>query len=379
MTGRKSEVMEPIFFPDYKNSILNVTNSILHHYGAKTFHPTLPLLDQVLTRNYRNVVLILVDALGESILKKHPESGKTLANDVQSVISSVFPPTTVAATTSVLTGLSPLETGWIGWSQYVKEEDKTVVFFTNKDYYNESYTFNYPVAERFVLVENIYSLIQKSSPDVKTLEIFPAFREPHHDTFQKECETIVRETNEPGRHFIYSYWDKLDTNLHEFGPDDPAIDPILSAIDSGYAYLKNHISADSVIIVIADHGQVAVTPLPIRDYPDLWETFVHAPSVESRATAFFIIPGQESKFESLFRQYFGKHYVLYKTDDVLSMNLLGYGNPHPKLKEFLGDYMGIAIDHHYFKLNSDSFVMKGQHAGLLAEETLVPLIIYEKK
>ena len=38
-------------------------------------------------------------------------------------ITSVFPPTTTAATTSMLSGLNPNEHGWLGWDLYFKKED----------------------------------------------------------------------------------------------------------------------------------------------------------------------------------------------------------------------------------------------------------------
>ena len=47
-------------------------------------------------------------------------------------ISSVVPATTTASTTSMLTGLTPVEHGWLAWDLYFKKEDKIVTMFTNK-------------------------------------------------------------------------------------------------------------------------------------------------------------------------------------------------------------------------------------------------------
>lgn len=371
--------MKPILFPDYKNSVLNVANSILKYYGCPVMHPSLITIDERLNRKFRNVILILVDALGDAILDKHPQESSHLKHDKVSTITSVFPPTTVAATTSVLTGLPPITTGWLGWMQYVKEEDKNVVFFTNKDYYNESTEFSYQVANKYVPIKQIYEIIEEHNPDVLTKEIFPAFRDPEHDSFLKEMQSVVKTCKEPGKHFVYAYWDKLDYTMHEVGPDAQETKDVLKLIDGGYLYLKENLPDNSIVFVIADHGQVAVSPIEIREYKDLWDTFSVAPSIESRATAFFIKPDRKTEFESLFLEYFRDKYVLYKSEDVLKMNLFGFGKKHPKIDEFIGDYLGIAIDNYYFKLNSGPFTMKGQHAGLLAEETVVPLIIFEKK
>ena len=60
-----------IVFPDYNNSILNFSCSILNHFGAKVHHSTLSCADQILCKNYKNVVVILLDGLGINILEKH--------------------------------------------------------------------------------------------------------------------------------------------------------------------------------------------------------------------------------------------------------------------------------------------------------------------
>ena len=60
-----------IIFPDYNNSILNFSCSILNHFGAKVHHNTLPYVDSILKKNFKNVVVILLDGLGINILEKH--------------------------------------------------------------------------------------------------------------------------------------------------------------------------------------------------------------------------------------------------------------------------------------------------------------------
>ena len=371
--------MKPIFIPDYKNTVMNVSCSILKHYGYPTKYDTILLCDRLLAKNYRNIVLILIDGLGESIIERYHDVTANLRRDHVDTISSVFPPTTAAATTAVLTGEPPVVTGWLGWSQYLKEEDRSVILFTNKDYYDDSISFSEHLADKYVPVEQIYSKIKKVAPDVKTKEIFPAFKEPLHDSFMKQCQTIIKTIDEPGRHFVYVYWDKLDYNMHAEGPASDLVKTTLAEIDNSYGYLTGNLPDDTIIILIADHSQVGVLPIDLSEYPDFTSTFLHWPSIESRATAFFIKGDQKPIFESLFVKYFGKHFILYRTEEVLGMHLFGYGAEHPRLREFLGDYLAVAIDEYHFRFRSDTFVMKGQHAGLLAEESLVPLIIHEKK
>ncbi|MDD3123156.1 MAG: alkaline phosphatase family protein [Candidatus Izemoplasmatales bacterium] len=369
----------PIVFPDYQNSILNVTSSILKYYGVSTHISSNQLLDKELQKKYRNVVYILVDALGVETLRRHEPVSKSLNKDFKQTITSVFPSTTVAATTAVLTGLPPITTGWLGWCQYVKEVDKSVIFFKNQDYYNDSTVFNQNMSNLVAPVKKIYDLIEDVNDNVKTVEIFPAFSQSEHNTFMKQCHTIVSTCKEKGKHFIYTYWDQLDFIMHETGPGSIEANKMLESIDKGYHYLTESIEDDTIIILIADHGQVEVCPIELRKYPKLWDTFIHEPSIESRATAFFIKPDRKAEFEEKFNHYFREYYMLLTKEEVLKMDLFGYGKKHPRIDEFLGDYLAIAIGHFYFRLSTDKLIMRGQHAGLLKEEMQVPLIIHTKK
>ena len=46
-------------------------------------------------------------------------------------ITTVFPATTTAATTSIATGLNPVEHGWLGWNMYIEPIDETITLFRN--------------------------------------------------------------------------------------------------------------------------------------------------------------------------------------------------------------------------------------------------------
>ena len=376
---KEGDNLYPIVFPDYQNSILNVTSSLLKYYGVSTNVPSNPVLDKVLVKKYRNIVYVLVDALGVEILNRHKDVSTALNNDFVQIITSVFPSTTVSATTSVMTGLPPISTGWLGWCQYVKEVEKSDIFFMNKDYYSESTVFEENIANKVAPVKKIYQLIEEADSSVHTLEVFPAFAQPEHDTFMKECITVVETCKKKGKHFIYTYWDKLDYIMHETGPGSIEVNQMLASIDKGYQYLTKNLEKDTLVVLIADHGQVEVCPIELRKYPSLWDTFVHEPSIESRATAFFIKPEKRVEFEDMFNHYFRDYFMLLTKAEVLAMKLFGTGVIHERIDEFLGDYMAIAIDHYYFKLAEGKFVMRGQHAGLLKEEMQVPLIIHSKK
>ena len=57
--------------PDYDNCLVNLSNSILKAFGAETTAPTLAMADKLLEGGRRNVVLLLMDAMGISVIEKH--------------------------------------------------------------------------------------------------------------------------------------------------------------------------------------------------------------------------------------------------------------------------------------------------------------------
>lgn len=117
-------------FINYKNCLTNLANSILKYFDIKTYHETLEILDKVLKENNsKNVVVILYDGLGARIIDKVLGEKNFFNDNKLCEIDSVFPSTTTAATTTVMSGLNPSEHGWIGWNVYLKEIDKTVTLF----------------------------------------------------------------------------------------------------------------------------------------------------------------------------------------------------------------------------------------------------------
>ena len=122
-----------IFLPNYDQCLVNLANSMLSHFGAETSSPTLPMADRYLSKDYKNVVVLLLDAMGISILEKHLSPDGFFRSHLAGSYSSVFPPTTVAATTSVLSGKYPSETSWLGWDEYFPQLGKNVTVYLNRE------------------------------------------------------------------------------------------------------------------------------------------------------------------------------------------------------------------------------------------------------
>ena len=97
--------MKKFIMPNYEDSIVNLACSIRKYFGLKNNNKTLEDVDKLLEeRKPRNVVVILYDGMGANLIKRIlPNS--FLAKKTVRKISSVAPATTIASTTSMLTGM----------------------------------------------------------------------------------------------------------------------------------------------------------------------------------------------------------------------------------------------------------------------------------
>ena len=102
---------------------MNLSNSILSKFGAPTVGKTLPLVDNLLKKDYKNIVVLLLDGLGTCIMESNLKEDGFLRTHFIESISTVFPPTTVAATTSVMSGLQPIEHAWLGIFNSIEEAE----------------------------------------------------------------------------------------------------------------------------------------------------------------------------------------------------------------------------------------------------------------
>ena len=123
-------------FPDYQNSILSAASSRLHHYGVETAHPGLASVDQALSLPCKNKIMIILDGMGSEFLRRMLPQDCFFRRHYQCELSSVYPCTTTAATTTLLSGQSPAEHGWIGWSCWFKEFGRSVDLFLDRDSLN---------------------------------------------------------------------------------------------------------------------------------------------------------------------------------------------------------------------------------------------------
>ncbi len=243
-----------IMHPDYNNSILNVTATILKSYHAPSLYASIKVLEEVLDHHPKHLILILLDGMGINIINRYLEPEDFLRKQIKKTITSVFPPTTVAATNAVLSGLPPFSSGYLGWVQYFKHEKTNQIVFLNQDFYDSSRVFDEILREKYLTYPTLYEQIQMHSPLVKTYELFPSFRQNGFETFKKQVDYAVEISKRDEENFSYVYWTQPDFIQHDFGTESEETEKILKSLNEQAERLSKEINQDSVILIIADHG-----------------------------------------------------------------------------------------------------------------------------
>lgn len=368
-------------YPDYTNSNMNIACSILNYFGCDPHHETLDVLDRLFAeRKPRNVVFMLFDAMGISIINRHLSDSSFIKKHLVHTLTSTFPPTTVAATTSINSGLQPIETGWLGWITYFKEIDKNVITFFNSIQNTHDSAYPEHLAYSCIPYKPLSVQIREKNPDVQTLAVSPFTPNPLDRTIisksvEFSCNTILETTRQDGRHFVYSYWPDPDSSMHEQGVDGDGIRPILEDIDRNLEKLSSQIGVDTVVIVTADHSQLNSKWVYLCDYPELQEMLVRPHSIEFRAASLTVREGMQKQFEKRFNEVLGEHFILMSHKEFLESGLLGTGTPHPRTDGFVADFVAISKDEYCLGDFHEDGDLIGMHAGLTEEEMLVPLII----
>ncbi|MCL2107542.1 MAG: alkaline phosphatase family protein [Oscillospiraceae bacterium] len=366
-----------IFLPDYHNSILGIPNSLLAHFGAKPHHATLPVLDERLRRGYKNVVLIVLDGMGMDALKAHAPDGFFMRNCVAG-LSSVYPCTTTSAITTFHTGLAPIEHGWLGWSLYFDEIDKCVDSFSGRESGTDRPAAKHNIIEEAIGYKDIYQQIEDANPAVECCRVSP-FDKYNATTGKTICKHLKALCKKKGQRYIYVYHFQPDMDMHDTGCYSESVNEKINSLEKQIERLAGRLK-DTLLIVTADHGLTDITAFLIEDYPDLEECLSVRPTREPRSLSFFVKPEYKSVFPARWNKHFGDSYQLMTGEEAFASGLFGTGTPHPRARDFLGDFVALATGDNmlwYRNEKGEAHKFKACHAGLLEKEMVVPLILIE--
>lgn len=364
---------------NYHECLTNLACSIRKYFGLDYKHNTLSYIDEILEKiQPKNIVTILCDGMGANILDRTLNYGDFLLENKLKSITTVFPATTVAATTSMMTGLNPVETGMLAWDMYFKDIDKVITTFIGSEKSDQDHV-PLPEAvkyrEEHMITKTIMDEINEKG-EYKGYTVSP-YGDTPYQTIDEMYEIIKNKCKEPGKKYIYAYDTEPDSTMHKLGCDSEEAKTLIRETSHRIEKLSSEVE-DTIIFVVADHGHINVKHIFLGDYPDIIDCLKMNTSFEPRNVNFFIKDGKKEEFVRLFNQYFSEDFDLYPMDEVIKSRLFGDGEENSIYRDALGDYLAIAKTDKAI-IYGGSTPLISQHAGYSDDEIYVPLILIKKK
>lgn len=366
---------------NYNECLTNLACSIRKYFELEYNHNTLEYIDSILEKsNPKNVVMILFDGMGSRILDRTLDDDSFFIQNRYKEITTVFPATTTAATTSIRTGFNPVEHGWLGWTTYIKPINKTISLFLDSEKDNDNICEEYLEIKKTILkpkfITKEINNNNNNNNKYKAIELFP-FGENRYNGLDDMISKIKEECSKDGRKYIYAYDDEPDHTMHDYGPDSEIVKKLIQERNDKIRKMCDELD-DAVVFIVADHGHIKVDNIDLTDYTDITELLERTTSLEPRATSFKVKDGMLNIFEERFNFYFKDYFKLYKKEEIIKSKLFGDGIENPIFYDAIGDYISIAEESNKALLYGDHPLVS-QHAGYTDDEIYVPLIIVKKK
>lgn len=365
-----------LVYPDYENCLTNVTCSIMKYFGLKPLHKTLPFVDELLAKNYKNVLMLVFDGMGEVIVKNNLPSDSFLSKHIKHSVTSVFPSTTAAATSSLRSGLNPCEHGRVGYHVYIEKLNQVVTLFKNEIRETKEPAAPYNVMDTLLPCEDVITQINRAGK-YKAYSLLP-FGDGAYKDLNEMGKRIQKLCRQDWQKYIYAYHEEPDSTMHDKGADAPEAKVWMKTINDFAQKLTSKLE-NTLVIILADHGHLNNQEWDIDEAsPELIKLIEGNISMEGRACSFRVKKENRAEFAKLFNKTFGRDFILLTKDEVLQKGLFGDGYHCPNFEVSIGDFLAIAVKNRFLELHKRKEDMLSHHAGLVYDEMMVPLIIVEK-
>lgn len=356
-----------LFFDEKKN-LVSLSNSILSYYGVAPFHDTLKELDSILKeKNRRKICLILLDGFGKAIQEKYEEACPFIRSKPYLSLTSVFPPTTVAATTALVSGKYPCETGWLGWTEKFDCYDvPAIMFYQQLD--DKDHTSMKHSSYELCPYEDIFSILNRHSVKADKIQSFLYPELSISQYFDKANDLLSKND------FLYVYHTDPDGLLHAYGVGSKEAKESIEQFDEAISSFVRK-NPDTLFLLVADHGHKNTKFFEIDEHKDFFECLKYPfYSLEGRASFFLIKDKRKEEFLSLAKKYYDEHFYIYTKEEVIQNHIFGYGKEANRFKEVLGDFLLISKDESAFHKKGDAY-LASHHAGSSKEEREINLSI----
>lgn len=379
MSNKNGDEFMKYIKPNYDESIVSLVNSIKKYFGLTTDKKTLSSVDELLKKeHYKNIILVLYDGLGYNILKRNKDICPFLNKHLYSKIASVFPPTTTAATTSVLTGVDPVVHGFLGWEMYFKDYDDVVTLFLNTSKTTGKKIDGYPGTMNLLPYEAIPQMISQIDGCLGS-DVSP-FGNVRYESFNLDemNENIKTICKNGKKNFIYAYYENPDAAMHEEGVNSKKVKDVLKKIDHSFQNLCDSLE-DSLILMIADHGHIDCSSIVLSDYEEIFSMLKGTTGLDSRTVSFRVKEEYLDVFPKKIKEILKDDFLLLAHDEIIREKWFGSGKKNKYFEDAIGDYVAIGIGNKCIRYDDSCNTYKSHHSGITEDEVYVPLVVVKRK
>jgi Type I phosphodiesterase / nucleotide pyrophosphatase len=376
--------------PDYAGGgLVNLIASLVEACGGAPRHAPLAALPARELAAARNIVLLIIDGLGDRYLCGAGAGGALLARR-KGALTSVFPSTTASAITTSYTGWAPLEHGLTGWFTlfgeagcvgsplpFQRRGDKAPLGVAPGRLYRAPSLLD-SLARRSIVVsyrpilDSTYNLYHCGHAERRAYDSLDGLIE----------QTVAAVKSGPEPKFVYAYWPEFDALSHRFGNASPEARAQFASIDAAFGDLMARLAGtDTRVVATADHGfvdSVGADALDFADAPGLSALLRYPLCGESRIAFCHVQQGRVPEFMRGARSWLGERARVCASEELAAEGWFGRGDAHPRFAERIGD---VALLMHGRATVKDWTPGEprhrhlGHHGGASEDEMLIPLIV----
>ncbi len=352
------------------------------------------------------VVFIILDALGylqlREALDADPQASfQRLAQAGMLVpLTSVFPSTTSAATTTFATGRTPIEHGLLGYELFLREFSRAsnMILLSGRGAKRSGELvdlgLNYdtfvpvPSVAQRLAVEGIptFAMLPYTILDsgLSKLQYRGAQMVPYLNSADMWVGVRHLLTARPGPALVSVYWPGVDSAAHHYGPDTE----MTRAEIRNLAYSLGRELLDdlppsarrrTLLVISADHGQMRSQPqdaVELARHPDLAQRLLFAPTGEARTAYLYARQGEKANVLDYVRQTLAEQFAAWDSDAAFASGLFGpAASASPEARSRLGDVVLVARGTYSLQVegvHKPPAEMPGRHGALSPVEMLVP-------
>ena len=373
-----------------------------------------------LPRRYDKVVFFFVDAFGWRFFERYADRYpflKTILNEgVVSTLTSQFPSTTAAHTTTINTGLDVGQSGVYEWNYYEPLVDDIItplLFSYARDRERNTLKQSGVAAEAFYPAQTYYQAL-KAKGVISHIFMHQGYA---HSTFSSVvCRSaqivpfrslsdalnlltdIVLAHKATGRDksglYYYLYFDRIDAFGHLHGPNSPQfeheVDVFFQAMEQTFTRKLRGKVTNTLFLMTADHGMTEVNPqttIYLNNAMPGIERFFQTtmkgePRVPAGSARDMFLHVKDELLDELcasLRQMLAGKAEVYKTADLLAQHFFGDGEPSTAFLGRVGNlvilpYQGESV--WWYEPGVFEMRFLGHHGGLTPEEMKIPLLAW---